>query len=106
MKSFFSRLFGLGDGGVEAEGSASSAGRSQDYKGFEIIARPISEGGQWRVAGAIVATVDGDLIERPFIRADLCTAEDEAIEVSLRKAQQIIDQNPRLFADPGERGPV
>jgi hypothetical protein len=106
MKSFFSRLFGLGEGEADTQGSGASAGRSQDYKGFEIIARPLSEGGQWRVAGAIVATIDGDVIERPFIRADLCTAEDEAIEVSLRKAQQIIDQNPRLFADPSERGPV
>lgn len=106
MKSFFSRLFGLGDEQAETDGSAASAGRSQDYKGFEIVARPLSEGGQWRVAGAIIATIDGDMVERPFIRADLCSAEDEAIEVSLRKAQQIIDQNPRLFADPSERGPV
>lgn len=106
MKSFFSRLFGLGDDKDVATEAAFSAGRTEDYKGYEIVARPQSEGGQWRVAGTIVATIDGDVIERSFIRADLCTAEDEAIEVSLRKAQQIIDQNPRLFADPSERGPV
>ncbi len=40
------------------------------------------------------------------MRADLCMTKEEAVEVSQRKGRQIIDQNPRLFDDPEDMGPV
>ncbi len=37
---------------------------------------------------------------RNFIRADMFGSSDDAIECTVRKAQQIIDQNgPSLFSD-------
>ena len=105
MISFLSRLFGSG-GDDKASKSEPIANEPVHYKDCIITIAPQNEGGQWRVAGSIARAVEGELITRQFIRADLCMSRDEAAEVSQRKGQQIIDQNPRLFADPTERGPV
>lgn len=101
--SFFSRMFGLA--GAKPSDPRTIEADPVDYKSCVIIAAPMEEIDQWRVSGHIIKIVDGEKIERPFIRADLCTSRDEAIEVSIRKAKQIIDQNPRLFDNPNERGP-
>ena len=45
--------------------------------------------------------VEGETCERTFVRADLVASEEECVTFSIRKAQQIIDQNPALFS--GER---
>jgi len=101
--SLLSRLFGLGG---EDKPKESAGAAPVTHKDCTIVARPQNEGGQWRVAGTISKVVDGELVERSFIRADLCMSEDEAIEVTQRKARQIIDQNPHLFDNPEDRGPV
>lgn len=103
--SFLSRLFGQG-GKSEAGSAAAGAAEPIGYKECSIVAQPLREGSQWRVAGMIAKDVEGERIERKFIRADLCMSQDEAVEVSQRKAKQIIDQNPKLFSDPNDRGPV
>jgi hypothetical protein len=101
--SFLSKLFGLGG---EKAAPKPVAAAPIEHQGCEIIAKPMSEGGQWRVAGIIAKIVDGQRVERQFIRADLCMTEEEAVEVSQRKGRQIIEQNPRLFSDPSDTGPV
>lgn len=105
--SFLSRLLGLG-ARETSEGDADSAegAEAREYKGCVIVAAPRSEEGQWRVAGTIEKEVDGRLARRSFVRADLCMSREEAIEVSRRKAQQIVDQNPRLFDHPEDSAPV
>ncbi|WP_099867830.1 HlyU family transcriptional regulator [Pararhizobium haloflavum] len=103
--SFLSRLFGMG-GEKAATSSSSAASDPENYKDCTIVAAPVDEGGQWRVGGTISRSVDGRTVKRRFIRADLCMSQEEAVAVSLRKARQIIDQNPRLFADPDDTSPV
>ena len=105
--SFLSRLFGLGARSSDDHVPVEAPGAEPiEYKTCLIVAAPKDEGGQWRVAGAIEKQVDGTLLKRTFVRADLCMTKEEAVEVSHRKGRQIIDQNPRLFDDPEDMGPV
>ncbi|SEK46826.1 Transcriptional activator HlyU [Xaviernesmea oryzae] len=68
-----------------------------------IRARPMKEGAQFRLAGVIEKVVDGSLMTRSFIRADLFTSEKDAADAALRKGQQIIKEQGRLlFADAEE----
>ena len=101
MASFFSKLFG----GGAADAAGPKLGEPEAYKGLILRAAPEPEGAQFRLAGVIIKeTGDGDL-ERHFVRADLFTDPDEAIDFALRKGRQIIDeQGDRLFADGEKTG--
>lgn len=89
----FSKLFGGG-----AADKAPSEEAPVDYQGWTVIAAPISEGGQFRTAGIIRREVDGAVKETRFIRADNHASRDAAVDHSVRKAQQIIDeQGDRLL---------
>jgi hypothetical protein len=85
---FWSRLFGS----PSSAGPAAALGES--YKGFQITATPIREGGQFRVA----ARIEKDGRRHELVRADTMASLDEATAISLSKARQIIDeQGDRLF---------
>ena len=90
------KLFGGGDGG---NGRASApAGDPVEYNGFTIVPAPIAEGGQYRTAGSIERDHAGQRQSVPFIRADNNSDRQAAIDHSIRKAQQIIDeQGATLF---------
>ncbi len=97
MASIFSRLGSLFSGGG-SEGATEEVVRELD--GVRVIATPIKEGGTYRVAGRIEKDVDGKLLVRRFIRADVVNDPTEATEFTLRKGQQIVEQNgPSLFSD-------
>jgi len=69
-----------------------------DYKGFSIEAAPINEDGKFRTAGFISGELDGEVRRVRFIRADQNSSQQAAIEHSLSKARQIIDeQGDRLL---------
>ena len=104
--SILSRLFGKGGTTKETASAKAESSEPVDYKGFTIVAAPLNEEGQWRVAGTIEKDAGDERLQRSFVRADLCMSRDEAVEVSRRKAQQIIDQNPRLFDNPEDTSPV
>ena len=89
--SLFSRLFG----GSEKTPDA----KPETYNGFDIIADPIREGSKWRVAARIEKDVNGDVKVHQLIRADTIDDETTAIEVSIGKAKQMIDeQGEGLFS--------
>lgn len=97
--SFFRKLFGLG-GAAKATGEdAAPAGhKSAEHKGFSIRATPYKEGAQFQTCGVIAKEVGGSVKEHRFIRADRFASLDEAVEVSLAKGRQIVDeQGERLF---------
>ncbi len=65
-----------------------------------IRATPMREGAQYRIAGTIEKTVDGAVLKRTFIRADVFASEQDVLDATFRKARQIIDQNgASLFSD-------
>jgi len=85
------KLFGkLLGGGGSAE--AAPAAEAVEYNGFKIIPAPIHEGGQYRTAGSIQREQEGVTREAHFIRADNNSDRQAAIDHSVRKAQQIIDE--------------
>ena len=86
--SFWKKLFGGGGGNAPEE----AAGEPEEYNGFTIRATPFTEGGQYQTCGVISKEIDGEVREHRFIRADRFPSKDDAIDVSLRKARQIIDQ--------------
>jgi hypothetical protein len=103
MASIFSSIFSMfSGGGAKQPGAAPSAVVSdpQPYADCTIYAAPQKEGGQYRLAGRIEKIVGDEVLVRNFIRADMFSSTDDAIECTVRKAQQIIDQNgPSLFSD-------
>ncbi|KLN60158.1 hypothetical protein WH96_13300 [Kiloniella spongiae] len=102
--SFFAKLFGF-----------SSSDKKEDepkeepvlYEGCSIVAAPDkADSGQWRLAGYIKKMSDNPdnpdepEMERFFLRADTFPTREEAVEFTVRKGRQIIDeQGKRLFAN-------
>ncbi|MCO5152506.1 MULTISPECIES: HlyU family transcriptional regulator [unclassified Shinella] len=97
MASFFSKLFGRGG---DSATPAKIAEETEAYNDLTLIAAPIPEGGQYRLAGRIEKR-DGDrVLTRSFIRADLFSSRDDTVASTFRKAKQIADQHgASLFGD-------
>jgi hypothetical protein len=86
--SFLKRLFG---GGAESEAKAE-ASEPLEYKGYSIRATPFKEGGQYQCCGVVSREVDGATKQHRFIRADKFNSLEDAFAVTLRKGQQIVDE--------------
>ena len=88
---------GLGNFFKSAFSGATGSGQPEpsepvDYKGFSIEAAPINEDGKYRSAGYISGEVNGEIKRIQFIRADQNGELQAAIDHSIVKAQQIIDE--------------
>lgn len=70
-----------------------------DYKGFTIEAAPINEDGKYRSAGYISGDLDGETRRVRFIRADQNSDLQAAIDHSVAKARQIIDEQGKSLLD-------
>jgi hypothetical protein len=97
MASFFSKLFGRGG---DSAAPAKIAEETEAYNDLTLVAAPIPEGGQFRLAGRI-EKIDGEqVLIRTFIRADLFSSRDDTVSSTFRKAKQIADQHgASLFSD-------
>lgn len=75
-------------------GAAQTAEVSEpvDYKGFKIEAMPLDEDGKYRTAGYISGELDGESKRVQFIRADVNADRQMAVDHSISKAKQIIDE--------------
>lgn len=95
--SFLKRLFG--GGGESAEPSAAAA-KEIEHKGFLVRATPYkAEGGQYQTCGVVSKEIGGVVKEHRFIRADRFAALDDAVDISLKKGQQLVDeQGERIFS--------
>lgn len=103
MGSFISNIISLFSGGSQQEPKPEVKTETQAHAGCTIHASPMREGSQYRLAGRIEKDVDGVVLVRSFIRADMFSTVDDAVEFTFRKARQIIDQHGAdLFAD-GEK---
>jgi hypothetical protein len=91
MLDFLKKLTG---GGERAPEPADPV----DHAGFQIVAMPRAVPGGWSTEGIIRGSVDGQMREVPFIRADTCMNRDDAIRASQAKARKIIDERgDKLF---------
>ncbi|WP_274628103.1 HlyU family transcriptional regulator [Arvimicrobium flavum] len=98
--SFLKRLFGLGGDASEGEGASTGGkvAKEVEHKGFVVRATPFKEGGQFQTCGTVSKEVGGVVKEHRFVRADRFAGLEDAVEVSIRKGIQLIDeQGERLF---------
>lgn len=96
--SFLKKLFGVGGSTQDAPASAKPA-KTVEHKGFTVAATPYkAEGGQYQTCGVVSKEVGGVMKEHRFIRADRFAALDDAVDISLKKGIQIVDeQGERMF---------
>ena len=87
LGKFFKSLLG----GSAGDGQAKPS-KPIDYEGFSIEAAPINEDGKYRTAGFISGEIDGETRRIRFIRADQNADFETAVNHSISKAQQIIDE--------------
>ncbi|MBB3945865.1 hypothetical protein GGQ73_001800 [Rhizobium skierniewicense] len=101
MASFFSKLFSaFGSSPSDDAQKKTEPSEGHPYKDFIICATPMKEGGQFRLAGRIEKTVGDETLVHEFVRADVFTSHQDAVDFAVRKAQLIIDQSgATLFAD-------
>jgi hypothetical protein len=93
--SFFKKLFG---GGSSEPDAGKPVGAAVEHNGFSIQPTPYKADGQFQTCGVISKEIDGVRKEHRFVRADRFTSQTEAADMSVRKAQQIInEQGDRLF---------
>ncbi len=89
-------LFGGSSGAPE-----KAAADPIQYKEFTIEAAPILENGQYRTAGYISGELENEIVRVQFIRADQTSGKQAAIDHSVSKARQIIDeQGAKLLRRP------
>ncbi len=89
--SFLKKLFG--------GGGAAKAAEPVEYEGFAIYAEPIDEGGVFRVAARIEKTVDGETRSAQMVRSDTLNGRDAAIEATINKAKQVINERGNVLFD-------
>ncbi len=95
--SFLKRLFGGGGGEAQAPASAAPA-KQVEHNGFVISATPYKAKGQYQTCGVISKEIDGVRKEHRFIRADRFPGLDAAVDVSIKKGIQLIDeQGEQIF---------
>ncbi|MFT4003022.1 MAG: HlyU family transcriptional regulator [Rhizobium sp.] len=108
MASLFSNIISIFTGGAsqpdtEKSGGPTVSAEPQSHAGCTIYATPQREGNQFRLMGRIEKDVNGEILVRNFIRADVFSSSDDAVESTFRKAQQIIDQNGASLFGDGEK---
>jgi hypothetical protein len=96
--SFLKRLFGGGGGGETAEPKSAAPVKQVEHKGFLISATPYKAEGQYQTCGVVSKEIDGVIKEHKFIRADRFAGLDDAVDISIKKGMQLVDeQGERIF---------
>lgn len=92
LKELWDRLMGARSGSEEV------AAQVVEYKGYRIRPAPYQSGSQYQTAGSIEKDFPTGPKEHRFVRAESHPSRDDAIEFSVLKARQIIDQQgDRMF---------
>lgn len=79
-------------------GAAATEPEAIPYNGYLIRPTPYARGGSYQTCGVITKEVAGETKEHRFVRAETHPSRDAAVEFSLAKARQLIDeQGDRLF---------
>ena len=87
-----------GGGSDEAEVAAT-----EKYEGYEILARPIRDAGQWRLAGTIRRPGDESGPSHDYVRADTMADHDECVRMSLLKGRQLVDEQGERLLQGSEK---
>ena len=84
-------------GGSRGSGEPAAEPATQ-YKDYTIVPAPREESGGWTTEATITRVIDGQTRTHRFIRADKAGSRDGAVELTLNKCRQTIDQmGDRIF---------
>ena len=87
--SLLSRLFGK---------TEAKEPDPESYEGFLIFPAPAKESSGYRIGARIEKEINGEIKTHQMIRADTYGSIDVAIEASITKSKQMIDQmGDRIF---------
>jgi hypothetical protein len=96
--SFLKRLFGGGGGSEAGEPKSAAPAKQVEHKGFLISATPYKAEGQYQTCGVVSKEIDGVMKEHRFIRADRFAGLDDAVDISIKKGIQLVDeQGEKIF---------
>ncbi|MFB9979867.1 HlyU family transcriptional regulator [Mesorhizobium kowhaii] len=96
--SFLKRLFGGGGGAEAVDPNSAAPAKQVEHKGFLISATPYKTEGQYQTCGVVSKEIDGVVKEHKFIRADRFAGLDDAVDISIKKGIQLVDeQGERIF---------
>src|SRR3954447_12593927 len=85
-------------GGNGADTDMDTGGEALDYSGYRIHPAPYPSKGQYQTCGIIEKEVAGETKQHRFVRAETHPSREGAIDFSIAKAKQMIDeQGDRLF---------
>lgn len=100
MTNFFSKLFG----GATPKAPVSPVEEDPvAYGEYSIISVPEkTDDGHWRLSGQIEKIAGEIAMTRAFVRVDTFPSREQAVEFTLRKGKQIIDQQGDLLFENGE----
>lgn len=87
--SILSKLFG---GKSDQGGDSGPKTKPEEHNGFLIYVEPIKEASGYRVAARIEKEIAGEVKSHLLIRADTCSALEEAERITLLKSKLLIDQ--------------
>ena len=83
-----------------APGTTVAAADPVAYNGFQIVPTPSKTDGGWRVQAVISKEAQGEVKTHDFVRADIVSDRQGAVEMTLNKARRTIDeQGERIFAE-------
>ena len=72
-----------------------------DYRGFRIVPAPAQQPNGWRIGAMITKEIEGEIWTHHMIRADVFAEEDFVIELTIRKAKLVIDeQGEKILVKP------
>ena len=92
FKSLWRQLSG------SSERDDARAADTVEYEGHRIRPSPFRRNGQYQTAGVIEREVAGETRQHRFVRAESHPTWEGAIEFTIAKAKQIIDERgPRVF---------
>ena len=90
LKALWVRMFG--------GGASEDEGDVVEHEGYRIRPTPYRRGAEFQTCGVIEKEVGGEVKQHRFVRAEAHPSRAAAIEFSLAKARQIIDeQGERMF---------
>ena len=86
--------------GSNGAGNPPDVAVETEYQGYTIAATPTKDPGGWRICGRISTEINGTPKTAEFVRADVYGSQEVAAEMTITKAQRLIDeQGLRLFGD-------
>lgn len=79
-------------------GGAAKEAEAISYNGYLIRPTPYARGGSYQTCGVVTKEIAGEIKEHRFVRAETHPSREAAVEFSIAKARQLIDeQGDRLF---------